>query len=425
MKAPRYRVGHLVNVVGHCAGDQFENQFFVPCRILCPDEDGNYLVKVNQADGYSIVPEDAISAYPEYDQEKPVNRNNIRIVFFGNGHFAVPTLKMLVEKGYDVAAVVTMENKPCGRGNKCCPSPVSVYAEEAGLLVYQPSHLQLKSESFLQKIRNLNPTLGVVVEYCILPSELFRIPKWGVINLHSSLLPMYRGASTITSAIKDGSAMTGITTFVIDKGVDTGKIINNLATYIGDNDSAEDIHILLRTNGAVMVDDAIQRIAHSCNGIPQSDLICDFIQPSHAPKLFRKDAYIPWCDSADRVHNFIRAHSSVIGGQYYPKTPAIAGSVSTAWTSLKMIDSDSATDVKIHKVSKTGIPRGYHAPGEWFWQDGSLMVACQDNLLSVDILQLPGKKRMTAKEYHNGFRGVCKGFCDISPDDKDETTSEK
>lgn len=423
MKAPRYCTGQLVNVVGHCAGEPFQNDFFVQCRILCPVDDGTYLVRVIKSDAYSIVDEDSISAYPEYDPEKAADRKRIRVVFFGNGLFALPTLKMLVEQRYDVAAVVTMEDKPCGRGKKICPSPVKSYAESQGLLVYQPRNLD--SEDFLQAISDINPTIGVVVEYRILPQALFKIPEWGVINLHSSLLPMYRGASTITSAIKDGSDMTGVTTFIINSGLDKGKIINNLAHYIGENDSAEDVHIQLRINGAVMVDDAIQRIAHSCHGIPQSDLICDFIKPSHAPKLFRKDAYIPWCDSADHVHNFIRAHSSVIGGIHYPMTPAISGSVSTAWTSLKMIDSDSATDIKIHKASKTGIPRGYHAPGEWFWQDGKLMVACKDNLISVDILQLPGKKRMTAKEYHNGFRGACKGFCDTTPDDNSEITSEQ
>lgn len=423
MKAPRYCTGQLVNVVGHCAGEPFQNDFFVQCRILCPVDDGTYLVRVIKSDAYSIVDEDSISAYPEYDPEKAADRKRIRVVFFGNGLFALPTLKMLVEQRYDVAAVVTMEDKPCGRGKKICQSPVKTFAELQGLMVYQPRNLD--SNDFLQAIRDINPTIGVVVEYRILPQSLFKIPKWGVINLHSSLLPMYRGASTITSAIKDGSDMTGVTTFIINSGLDKGKIINNLAHYIGENDSAEDVHIQLRINGAVMVDDAIQRIAHSCHGIPQSDLICDFIKPSHAPKLFRKDAYIPWCDSADHVHNFIRAHSSVIGGIHYPMTPAISGSVSTAWTSLKMIDSDSATDIKIHKASKTGIPRGFHAPGEWFWQDDALMVACMDNLISVDILQLPGKKRMTAKEYHNGFRGACKGFCDTTPDDNSEITSEQ
>lgn len=423
MKAPRYRVGQLVNVVGHCAGESFNNDFFVQCRVLCPVDDGTYLVRVIKSDGYSIVDEDSISAYPEFDPEKAADRKRIRVVFFGNGLFALPSLKMLVEKGYDVAAVVTMEDKPSGRGNKVYPSPVKTYAESQGIMVYQPRNLD--SDDFLQAIRDMNPTIGVVVEYRLLPKVLFKIPQWGVINLHSSLLPMYRGASTITSAIKDGKGITGVTTFLINSGLDKGSIINNLATLIGDNDSAEDIHILLRTNGAMMVDDAIQRIAHSCNGIPQSNLICDFFKPSHAPKLYRKDAYIPWCASAEYVHNFIRAHSSVIGGEHYPKTPAIAGSVPTAWTALKMIGDDSATDVKIHKASKTGIPRGFHTPGEWFWQDGSLMVACMDDLISVDILQLPGKKRMTAKEYHNGFRGACKGFCDITPDDKEETIIEQ
>lgn len=411
MKTPRYRVGQFVDVVGHYAGEQFKNEYFVPCKIICPNDDGTYLVRVKQTNGYSIVPEDSISTYPEYDPEKPANRSRIRVVFFGNGQFALPTLKMLVEKGYDVAAVVTMEDKPSGRGNKVCKSPVKIYAESMGILVYQPT--RLNGIDFLCRIKELNPTIGVVVEYSILPPDLFKIPKWGFINLHSSLLPMYRGASTITSAIKDGSGLTGVTTFIIDKGIDTGKIINNLGVFIGNEESAEDIHVRLRNWGGEMVDDAIQRIAHCCKGIPQSDIVCDFIKPSHAPKLYRNDAYIHWHDSAERVYNFIRAHSSVLNGEYFPKEPAIAGSVPTAWTTLKMVDADSTIDVKIHKASLTDIPRTFQAPGEWFWQDGMLMVACKDYLLSIEILQMPGKNRMTAKDYHNGLRGVCKGFCDL------------
>ncbi len=218
--------------------------------------------------------------------------------------------------------------------------------------------------------------------------------------------------------------MTGVTTFVIDKGVDTGKIINNLGIYIGPEESAEEVHIRLRNFGADIMDDAIQRIGHSCNGVPQSELVCDFFQPSHAPKLYRKDAFIRWTDSAEVVHNFIRAHSSVICGEQYPKSPAIAGSVPTAWTSVKMLESDSATDIKIHKASLTDIPRDFRSPGEWFWENGKLMVACWDKLLSIDILQLPNKKRMTAKEYHNGFRGACKGFCTLTIENE-EITSEQ
>lgn len=207
--------------------------------------------------------------------------------------------------------------------------------------------------------------------------------------------------------------MTGVTTFLIDKGLDTGKIINNLGVYIDTKDSAEDIHVKLCQYGAEMMDDAIQRIAHSCSGVPQADIICDFIQPSHAPKLYRKDAFIPWCNSAETVYNFIRAHSSILEGKYFPNSPAIAGSVPTAWTSLKMLESDSTTDVKIHKTRLTDIPRGLRAPGEWFWDNGKLMVACQDKLLSIEVLQLPGKKPVTAKEYYNGLRCDCRGFCEL------------
>lgn len=418
MKPPIYRAGQLVNIPSCLLHGEASKGFTAQCQILYPFEDGRYFVRVCKTGGYAVVDETDFSTYPEYDQEKPAARRHIRIVFFGNGLFALPTLKMLVSYGYDVAAVVTMVDKPSGRGNKLKPSPVKVYAESMGIMVYQPD--DLKSTEFKQQIKQLNPTLGVVVEYCKLPYEIFNIPKWGTINLHSSLLPMYRGASTITSAIKDGSDLTGITTFFINSGLDKGRIINNLGVEIAFKDSAEDVHDRLRRLGAIMVDDAIQRIAHSAKGIPQSDLYCDFIKPSHAPKIYRKDAEIRWCDSAENVYNFIRAHSSILEGQYFPKELAIAGTVPTAWTSLTLLEADSAIDVKIHKASLTEIPRGFRAPGEWFWENGNLMVACKDKLLSIDILQLPNKNRMTAKEYHNGFRGVCKGFCELTNPLQDE-----
>lgn len=418
MKAPRYRVGHTVQVVGHRAGESFSNEFFVPCTILHPNDDGTYFVRVNKTGGYALIEDGDISSYPEYDPEKPADRQKIRIVFFGNGLFALPALKMLLEQGYNVTAVVTMEDKPCGRGRKLTPSPVKEFAESKGLVIYQPR--KLDSGRFLRLIQELQPTIGVVVEYQILPKELFTIPKWGTINLHSSLLPMYRGASTITSAIKDGNTITGVTTFFLNAGLDKGGIINNLGVDIREADSAEDVHIRLRNAGAIMVDDAIQRVAHSCRGIPQCDLISDFIRPSHAPKLHLKDAEISWLKPASKVYDFVRAHSSVVNGCEYPKNPAIANQIPTAWTMVKLISSDTEEYVKIHKASRTGILRGLHAPGEWFWQNGRLMVACIDHLLSVDILQLPGKKRMTAKEYRNGLREACKGFCKLY-DSNDET----
>ncbi|ROS85129.1 methionyl-tRNA formyltransferase [Muribaculaceae bacterium Isolate-036 (Harlan)] len=393
MKTPIYRVGQSVQAPSSLLCANEDNGILSQGRILYPVEDGSYLVRLRNG-GYTAADESEIVAYPEYDSAKPVERKGIRIVFFGNGQFALPTLKMLVERGYDVAAVVTMEDKPCGRGKVVRKSAVKVYAESMGILVFQPR--KLDSNRFLRHIHNLHATLGVVVEFRILPRALYTIPSWGTINLHSSMLPMYRGASTIASAIKDGNSMTGVTTFMLEDKIDTGGIINNLAISIDEDDNAEDVHIKLRIAGAEMMDDAIQRIAHSCRPIPQSELICDFIQPCYAPKLRRKDCIIPWLKPADYVHDFIRA-----------LTP-----IPSAWTSLAMLGKQ-AMSVKIFITEKTVIPRGHHAPGELFWQDRKLYIACGDNLLSVLELQMPNKRRMTAIEFFNGYRGACKGFCDL------------
>lgn len=393
MKTPIYRVGQTVQIPSWLLCTNESNGILSQGQILYPQEAGSYLVRLSNG-GYTAIDEREIVAYPEYDPTKPVERKGIRIVFFGNGQFALPSLKMLVGRGYDVATVVTMEDKPCGRGKVARKSAVKVYAESVGIPVFQPR--KLDSNRFLRHISNLHATLGVVVEFRILPRALYTIPSWGTINLHSSILPIYRGASTIASAIKDGNAMTGVTTFMLEDKIDTGGIINNLAVGIDENDNAEDVHIKLRIAGAEMMDDAIQRIAHSCNPIPQSELICDFIQPCYAPKLHRKDCIIPWLKPADYVYDFIRALSPI----------------PSAWTSLAMLGKQ-AMSVKIFKTEKTGIPRDFHAPGELFWQDRKLYIACGDELLSVLELQMPNKRRMTAIEFFNGYRGACKGFCDL------------
>lgn len=398
MKIPIYRVGQTVQIPSCLLNGNGDSNMLTEAMVLHPNEDGTYFLRLKKSGGYIVVDETEISAYPERDIDKPMPRNGIRIVFFGNGQFALPTLQMLVEKGYDVAAVVTMEDKPCGRNKQLRPSAVKVYAESMGILVFQPH--KLDSQRFLRHVRNLHATLGVVVEYRILPPVLFQMPKWGTINLHSSLLPMYRGASTIASAIKDGNAMTGVTTFILEKGVDTGNIINNLGIAIDKEDCAEDVHRKLKTAGASMVDDAIQCIAHSCAPVPQAELICDFITPSYAPKIHRRDCIINWNNPADKVYDFIRAHSPI----------------PSAWTNLVMLGTSTPVAVKIYKTEKTGIPSGYRAPGELFWQDRKLMIACKDELLSVLVLQTPGKRRMTAIEFFNGFRGACKGFCQMSKD---------
>lgn len=367
----------------------------VKCRVLYPYADGRYFVNVIQTGGYTHIHENDINfPFPEIEIEShPADRKRIRIVFFGNGHFALPTLKYLIAKGYDVCAVVTMPDKPQGRGKQLKPSAVKEYAQEVGIPVYQP--LKLDGYYFRMRLQNLQPTIGVVVEFRILPKCTYGIPKWGTINLHSSLLPQYRGASTIASAIKDGNTQTGVTTFILDEKVDTGNIINNLAVPIYTADSAKDVHDRLKKAGAVMVDDAIQRIAHSCNTVPQNDLICDFISPSYAPKIKRMDCQIPWWKSTREVYDFIRSLSPI----------------PTAWTSLRWLGTETTVNLKIYRAVISHTLKAEHAPGELFIKDGKIYIACGDGVLSIKELQMPNKKRMTAREFLCGYRGIGKGFC--------------
>lgn len=403
MWMPKYRCGQLCLIPSYKF--DFKSEFLhLTCKVLFPIEDGTYFLRVLDTGGYFIAKENDMISHMEYEmgtQQHPYFRP--RIVFFGNGKFAAPTLGNLLANGYDVAAVVTMEDKPCGRGREPRPSEVKMLAEGWGIPVFQPR--KLDSQRFLKKIRNLRPTLGVVVEYRKLPEELFTIPSWGCINLHSSLLPMYRGASTIASAIKDDQTFTGVTVFQLDKTIDTGRIINNYAIRIGQDDTAGKIFGKLAHIGAQMVEKAIMDLNFSkdydlvphLETIPQEDLICDFIHPSRAPKFHRDDCIVPWHKSAAEVINFIRAYNPI----------------PMAWTRVKMLGMKEPIRIKIHKVSRSGIGRGQWSPGELQWRLRNIFIACKDELLAVELMQLPGKKPMTALEFFNGFRGACKGFCEL------------
>lgn len=395
MIIPKYRVGQLVSFPSSLLDiGNTENETTTYGRILYPIEDGTYFLNIKDSGAYAIIDEHELEAVG-YKQFNPHSRSNIRIVFFGNGQFALPTLKVLVERGYNVVAVVTGEDKPRGRGQRLRPTAVKEYAKAMGLPVLQPQNLG--DPNFLSRISKLRPTLGVVVEFRILPSTLYSIPKWGTINLHSSLLPMYRGASPITAAIKDGNSITGITTFLLNDKVDTGCIINNLAIGIQDSDNAEAVHIKLREAGAEMMDNAIQLRAHNCPLVPQSELYCDFIEPSYAPKLRKRDSFIPWLKPAKQVYDFIRAHSPI---------PA-------AWTTLFTLDSYSPTYVKIYGAKLTDIPKDYRAPGEWLTLGNKIYVACTDYLLEITEIQFPDRRRMSVSEFLNGYRSVSKGFCEL------------
>lgn len=401
MNVPKYRVGQYVTVLPSMANEMEHLQSeckSVKCRIIYPIIDGRYFVEIVKTGGYALVDEGDIDNTFGADVDiSNVKREEVKVIFFGNGQFALPTLKQLLSSGYNVCAVVTRPDKPAGRGKHPQPSAVKLFAKSMGIPVWQP--LKLDGHYFRMKLEKLSPDIGVVVEFRIIPQCSYTIPRLGTINLHSSLLPEFRGASTITSAIREGRGLTGVTTFKLDDGIDMGDIINNLAIPISSTDNAGNVHDRMAEVGAFMVDDAILRVCNSCRLVPQHSLICEFLKPSYAPKLNRADCLIPWWKSSEDVYNFIRSISP---------TPS-------AWTNLRWLGTESHVGMKIFKASCTAVPKDTRAPGELFIEDSHMYVACGDGVIEIEELQMPNRKRMLANDFLRGYRGIGKGFCSCVP----------
>jgi methionyl-tRNA formyltransferase len=307
----------------------------------------------------------------------------MRIVFMGTPDFAVGSLKGLVEGGYDVVGVVTVPDKPVGRhGNTLQPSPVKQYALSAGLPVLQPE--KLKDEAFIEALRQWKADLQIVVAFRMLPEVVWSMPRYGTFNLHASLLPQYRGAAPINWAIINGETQTGVTTFFIDKEIDTGRIIKQETCPVYDTDDAGTLHDRLRALGTPLVLQTVNMlIAGTIKSVSQTDSGAA-LKP--APKIFRETCRIDWNKSTTEVYNFIRGLSP------YP----------AAWTSLQT-PNGLTFEAKILSSSKTPEPHSL-TPGT-LRLDGKkcLEVATADGFINVLTLQPAGKKPMTAKAFLNGL----------------------
>ena len=215
----------------------------------------------------------------------------MRIVFMGTPDFALASLKALVENNYNVVGVVTVADKPFGRGQKLHQSPVKVYAKSKGIPVLQP--LKLKDENFLSELKALQPDLQIVVAFRMLPEVVWRLPKYGTFNLHASLLPNYRGAAPINWAIINGEKQTGVTTFFIDEKIDTGAIIAQAVTPIDTHETAGTLHDKLMLQGADLVLKTVDSIADgTCTTQPQDKEITF----AEAPKISNETCTINWED---------------------------------------------------------------------------------------------------------------------------------
>jgi len=307
-----------------------------------------------------------------------------RIVFMGTPAFAVPSLGALLRGGYDVVGVVTAPDKPAGRGLQLQSSPVKHFAQEQGLSVLQP--ISLKDPDFIEQLHELRPHLIVVVAFRMLPEQVWSMPPKGTINLHASLLPQYRGAAPIHHAIINGETSTGLTTFFINRDIDTGHIIRQLEQPIGPDMTAGELHDILMDTGAGLLLDTVHAIREDrVTTTPQSTFLPAGVPLKTAPKLRREDARIDWSRTVEEVYNKIRGLSP---------SPA-------SFTEL-LSPEGQALSLKVYSAARAQWS-SRATPGALVVDGRRLLAACQDGWLELLELQLAGKRRMPARELLHGL----------------------
>ena len=292
----------------------------------------------------------------------------------GTPAFALPSLKKLIDNSYTPVCVVTVPDKPAGRGRRIEQSPVKLFAAERNIPVLQPE--KLKDPVFIGQLRDASPDLFVVVAFRILPPEVFTIPAMGAFNLHASLLPKYRGAAPINWAIINGETVTGVTTFFLKETVDTGSVILQARIPVGEDDTAGTVHDRLSEVGAEVVLLTVRLIENGkANPVEQ-----DASAASPAPKIFTEDCRIRWDVDARKVHNFIRGLSPRPG----------------AWTMC------GETTLKIYRSKVEQEPASRPA-GTLSGTNGRLLVAAAGGTVEILEIQQEGKKKLPAADFLRGF----------------------
>ena len=306
--------------------------------------------------------------------------NSPRIIFMGTPEFAVASLEALINAGLNVVAVVTMPDKPAGRGLHLQQSAVKQFAVSKNIPVLQPD--KLKKPDFIEELRNYKADLQVVVAFRMLPVIVWDMPPMGTINVHGSLLPHYRGAAPINWAIINGEKETGITTFKLKQEIDTGDILLQEKVAINDTDTAGSIHDKLKDVGASLLVETIKSLIHnSIAEKPQDSYNIETLK--HAPKLFTDTCRINWETNVINIYNLIR------GLNPYP----------AAFTTLHN------KNLKIFECSVEYNNSIIHTPGEPV-TDGKtvLKFAAADGYIVVNELQIEGKKKMKTEDFLRGYR---------------------
>lgn len=312
----------------------------------------------------------------------------MKIVYFGTPEIASSQLEAIIAAGYEVAAVVTVPDKPAGRGKKIQSSDVKLTALKYDLPILQP--VSLKSPEFIEELSSYNADLFVVVAFRMLPEVVWSMPPMGTFNLHASLLPQYRGAAPINHAIINGEKETGLTTFLLDKEIDTGEIIMQEKVVIEDDETAGTLHDKLMVLGNKVVVETIKRIEEGRVQSQSQDMIIerDNLQLKPAPKIFKEDCKIDWTKDAKSIYDFIRGLSP------YPAAHTQFVSENNDVIDIKVFEvalkENKSEDTDLYKIKTDG--KSY------------LDVVLGKNNISIKVIQQAGKKAMPIADFLRGTR---------------------
>lgn len=303
----------------------------------------------------------------------------------GTPEFATPSLRGLVEGGYNVVGVVTTPDRAAGRGQKIYECDVKREAVRLGIPTLQPE--KLRDEEFLEALRSWDADLAIVIAFRMLPEVVWAMPRLGTFNLHASLLPEYRGAAPINHAIINGDKKTGVTTFLLNEKIDQGAILGQREVEIGESEDVGSLYERLMNLGVELVIESVERLAAGdVTPIEQGHIDESTLRP--APKIFKQDCLIDWSWDGRRIVNFVRGLSP------YP----------AAWCNL-VSESGETTTAKIFAVQFD--PSQQLAVGEIESDNRKyIKVGCSDGVICIDQIQLAGKKRLATKDLLLGFKGI-------------------
>ncbi len=315
------------------------------------------------------------------------------IIYMGTPEFAVAPLRTLIEQGYKISAIVTVPDKPAGRGMQVSESAVKKFAVEHNIPLLQP--VRMKDPEFIEQLKKYKPDIFVVVAFRLLPREVFSIPRLGTFNLHAALLPQYRGAAPINWAVINGDRATGVTSFLIDDGVDTGKILMREQYVIKPEDTAADVHDALMEMGSRVV---LQTVEGLIEGNLEIRVQKSFIQGSEilhkAPKLTKELCHIDWNDTSRHIVNLIRGLSD------YPCAYTGLVDASGKVTGMKVFKAHAAAEGEI-EVPQSCTPGTLLSDGKSY-----IAVSTTDGAVVLTDIQLSGKKRMATADFLRGFHGI-------------------